>query len=63
MDPITTYRLAKLQHDEIQAEFEHYQRYRLSNPGEPGWLPRCRLILGWGSLVLGALMIAQKIMG
>lgn len=63
MDPITTYRLAKIRHDEIQAEFERYQRYRLSNLREADWLPRYRRILGWGTLLLGTVMIVQKIIG
>jgi hypothetical protein len=63
MDPITIYRLAKIQQEEIQAEFERYHRYRLNNPGEPGWPPNYRPLLGWGSLVLGAIMIVQNIIG
>jgi hypothetical protein len=63
MHPLTNYQLGKFRHEEIQAEFERYWRYQSSNPGEPSWPPKYRRIVGWGSLVLGTLMIVQKIIG
>lgn len=63
MDPITNYRLAKYQHEEIQAEFERYQRYRLNDPVASGWPPQYPRLVGWGSLLLGTLIILQEIIG
>lgn len=63
MDPITIYRLAKIQQEEIQAEFERYRRYRLNNPTEPGWPPNYPHLIGWSGLVWGAVMIIRQIIG
>ncbi len=63
MDPITIYRLAKLQQDEMQVEFERYQNYRLRYPKASDWSPHYRRLVGWGSLVLTMLMIVYKISG
>jgi hypothetical protein len=59
MDPITNYRLSKIIQQEIEAEFEQYRRMRLDRPDQLHASLRRRLILGMGSLVLGALIIVQ----
>ncbi|GAB4445744.1 MAG: hypothetical protein Fur0044_41980 [Anaerolineae bacterium] len=63
MDPFTIYRLAKYQHAEIEAEFERYHRYRLDYPLAAAGAPRYRRFVGWGSLILGALVLVQQIIG
>lgn len=63
MDPFTIYRLAKYQHAEIEAEFERYWRYHRDDPPAADGSPGYRRLVGWGSLILGALVLVQQIIG
>ena len=59
MDPITIYKLSKVQQEEIEAEYKRYWSLHLDQVSEPKRSLSQRLLFGLGSLILGLVIIAQ----
>jgi len=63
MNPIMSYELGKALHKEREAEFARYWRLHVGD-GTPQNAPKkYRVMVGVGSIALGALMIAQTFVG
>jgi hypothetical protein len=63
MNPLVDYRIAKIRHEEITAEFDKYWRYHLDEVDRPGKSSPYRLVVGWASVILGTFVIAQTFVG
>lgn len=61
MDPITNYGFGKARHREIEAEFARYWPEQINKVEVQSSPKMHRLILGLGSITLGALMIVQAV--